>query len=350
MKGDYKPMLRDTLANLSALHGISGMEDAVREYIIKEIKPYCDSIEVDSTGSIIAFKKGREVPVNKMMLCAHMDEVGLIITDINENGLLKFATVGGIDRRVLCGTPVLVGDNKIPGVIGAKPIHLLKGNERSEAPAVDTMFIDIGALSKEEAMQYVLPGDDAVFNTAFGEFGDGLLKGKALDDRAGCAILIDIIKRDLECDLYFVFSTMEEVGLRGAKCAAYSVAPDMAIVVESTTAADIPNVDECSTVCKVGSGAVISFMDRATIYDRGLFKMVQRIASERDIAHQFKRGISGGNDSGSIHNSRGGVRTAAISLPCRYLHSPCGVIAESDLNAVCELTFALAQRAALNKQ
>ena len=278
-----------------------------------------------------------------------MDEVGLIITDVGENGLLKFAAVGGIDDRVLCGTPVLVGDEKLPGVIGAKPIHLLEGDERSKAPSIDNMYIDIGALTKDEALQRVCPGDYAVFDTNFGQFGDGLLKGKALDDRAGCAVLMEIIKRDLECDMYFVFSTMEEVGLRGAKCVAFSLAPDMAIVVESTTAADIPGVDECSKVCKVGEGAVISFMDRATIYDRGLFKMVQRIASDRAIKWQFKKGVTGGNDSGSIHNSRGGVRTAAISLPCRYLHSPCGVIAENDLNAVCELVHALAEKAAMSK-
>lgn len=342
-------MLRDTLAKLSELHGISGVEDDVRNYILKEIKPHCDSVEVNSTGSIIAFKKGKNTPEHKLMLCAHMDEVGLIVTDINENGLLKFATVGGIDRRVLCGTPVLVGEEKIPGVIGAKPLHLLKGDERGAAPAVDELYIDIGALTKDEAFEKVCPGDDVVFDTSFGEFGDGLLKGKALDDRAGCAILMDIIGRDLACDMYFVFSTMEEVGLRGAKCAAYSLEPDMAIVVESTTAADIPNVDECSQVCKVGEGAVISFMDRATIYDRGLYKMVQRVANERGIAWQYKKAVSGGNDSGSIHNSRGGVRTAAISLPCRYLHSPCSVIAEKDLNAVCELTYALAEKAAMSK-
>lgn len=341
-------MLRDTLAKLSELHGISGVEDDVREYIIKEIKPYCDSLEVNSAGCIIAFKKGRQTPEHKLMLCAHMDEVGMIVTDIAENGLLKFATVGGIDARVLCGTPVLVGEEKLPGVIGAKPIHLLKDGERSAAPSVEDLYIDIGALTKAEAFEKVCPGDDVVFDTNFGEFGDGLLKGKALDDRAGCAVLMEIIKRDLACDMYFVFSTMEEVGLRGAKCAAFSVAPDMAIVVESTTAADIPNVDECSKVCRVGEGAVISFMDRATIYDRGLYKMVQRVANDRGIKWQYKKGISGGNDSGSIHNSRGGVRTAAISLPCRYLHSPCSVIAESDLNAVCELVHALAEKALLS--
>ena len=342
-------MLRDTLARLSELHGVSGVEDEVREYIIKEIKPYCDEVSVNSTGSVIAFKKGKNTPENKLMICAHMDEVGLIVTDISEKGLLSFATVGGIDARVLCGTPVLVGDDKIPGVIGAKPIHLLKEDERSKAPEVNGMYIDIGALTKDEALQSVCPGDYAVFDTNFGEFGDGLLKGKALDDRAGCAVLMEIIKRDLNCDLYFVFSTMEEVGLRGAKCAAFSLAPDMAIVVESTTAADIPGVDECSKVCRVGEGAVISFMDRTTIYDRGLLKMVQRIANERGIKWQFKKGVTGGNDSGTIHNSRGGVRTSAISLPCRYLHSPCGVIAESDLNAVCELVHALAEKAAMNQ-
>ena len=342
-------MLRDTLAKLSELHGISGAEDDVRNYILKEIKPYCTSVEVNSTGSVIAYKKGKNNPESKLMLCAHMDEVGMIVTDVGENGLLKFATVGGIDARVLCGTPVLVGEEKLPGVIGAKPIHLLEGDEVSSAPKIEDLYIDIGALTKAEALEKVCPGEDVVFDTRFGEFGDGLLKGKALDDRAGCAVLMEIIKRDLECDLYFVFSTMEEVGLRGAKCAAFSVAPDMAVVVESTTAADIPNVDECSKVCKVGEGAVISFMDRATIYDRGLFKMVQRTANERGIKWQYKKGVTGGNDSGSIHNSRGGVRTAAISLPCRYLHSPCSVIAESDLNAVCELVHALAEKAAMSK-
>ena len=342
-------MLRDTLAALSDLHGVSGVEDEVRDFIIKEIKPYCDEVSVNGTGSVIAFKKGRNTPENKLMLCAHMDEVGLIVTDVAENGLLKFAAVGGIDDRVLCGTPVLVGENKLPGVIGAKPIHLLEGDEKSKAPEIKDLYIDIGALTKEEAMQNVLPGDYAVFDTNFGQFGDGLLKGKAIDDRAGCAVLMEILKRDLECDMYFVFSSMEEVGLRGAKCAAFTLAPDMAIVVESTTAADIPGVDECSKICEVGEGAVISFMDRRTIYDRGMLKMVQRIANDRGIKWQFKKGVTGGNDSGSIHNSRGGVRTAAISLACRYLHSPCGVISESDLNAVCELVHALAEKAAMNK-
>ncbi len=342
-------MLRDTLAKLSELHGVSGVEDEVRDYIIKEIKPYCDEVTVNSTGSVIAFKKGKNTPENKLMICAHMDEVGLIITNIDGNGLLKFATVGSIDARVLCGTPVLVGDDKLPGVIGAKPIHLLENDEKSKVPEVKEMYIDIGATNQQEALMSVCPGDYAVFDTNFGEFGDGLLKGKALDDRAGCAVLMEIIKRELDCDLYFVFSSMEEVGLRGAKCAAFSVAPDMAIVVESTTAADIPGVDECSKICRIGGGAVISFMDRTTIYDRGLFKMEQRIANERGINWQFKKGVTGGNDSGTIHNSRSGVRTAAISLPCRYLHSPCGVISESDLNAVCELVYSLAQKAAMSK-
>ena len=342
-------MLRDTLAKLSELHGVSGVEDEVRDYIIKEIKPYCDEVTVNSTGSVIAFKKGKNTPENKLMICAHMDEVGLIITNIDGNGLLKFATVGSIDARVLCGTPVLVGDDKLPGVIGAKPIHLLENDEKSKVPEVKEMYIDIGATNQQEALMSVCPGDYAVFDTNFGEFGDGLLKGKALDDRAGCAVLMEIIKRELDCDLYFVFSSMEEVGLRGAKCAAFSVAPDMAIVVESTTAADIPGVDECSKICRIGGGAFISFMDRTTIYDRGLFKMEQRIANERGINWQFKKGVTGGNDSGTIHNSRSGVRTAAISLPCRYLHSPCGVISESDLNAVCELVYSLAQKAAMSK-
>lgn len=328
------------LEKLSHLPGISGREDAVREYILKEIAPYCEDVMVDAAGSILAKKKGARPAEKRLMLAAHMDEVGLIITRICEDGLLAFAPVGGIDPRVICGKTVTVGENRIPGAIGIVPVHL--SSDKSSVPALDAMYIDIGTASKEESEKYVRPGDYAVFDTSFEPFGDGLLKGKALDDRAGCAIMIELMKRDFPNDVYFAFTTMEEVGTRGAKCAAFTLQPDYAIVLESTTAADIAGVAESSKVCKVGKGAVIGFMDRSTIYDRELYQRTLDIAREKNIACQIKQAVAGGNDSGAIHQSRGGVRTMAISLPCRYLHAPASVIARSDFEAVCELSYELA--------
>lgn len=337
------------LKNLEALcqlPGVSGREQAVREYIIGQIRDLADEIIVDPTGSVIALKKGARSGGKRLMVCAHMDEVGLIVTRVCDDGLLRFANVGGIDPRVLCGRTVLVGEERIPGVIGVVPIHLSSGDEKNRVPKADKLTIDIGASSAEEARAHVRPGDVCVFDTAFEQFGDGLIKAKALDDRAGCAIMIELMKQEFPGDVYFTFVTMEEVGLRGSACAAFTVAPDAAIVLESTTAADIAGVDKDAQVCRLRQGAVISFMDRSTIYDRELFRRALEVGREKGIAVQVKEAVAGGNDSGAIHKSRGGVRTLAISLPCRYLHAPASVIAKSDLEAayelanelVCELT------------
>lgn len=329
-----------TLEKLSNLPGISGREDAVREYILKEVEACCDEVMVDPAGCILAKKKGARPAEKRLMIAAHMDEVGLIVTRICEDGLLSFAPVGGIDPRVVCGKTVLVGENRIPGAIGIVPIHL--SSDKDSVPAFDSMYIDIGASSKDECEKYVTPGDYAVFDTVFEPFGDGLLKGKAIDDRAGCAIMLELLKRDFPNDVYFAFTTMEEVGTRGAKCASFTLQPDYAIVLESTTAADIAGVEEKSKVCRVGNGAVVGFMDRSTIYDSELYRRTLDIAREKNIPCQIKQAVAGGNDSGAIHQSRGGVRTMAISLPCRYLHAPASVIAQSDFEAVCELGYQLA--------
>ena len=325
------------LDKLSELNGVSGNEDAVREYILRQITPLADEISTDNTGSVIALKKGKRPAPHKLMVAAHMDEVGLIVTYIGDDGMLRFDTVGGVDQRVLCGRHVLIGDECVAGVIGVVPVHLSSGDERSKVPDVNKMYIDIGASSRDEAKKLVREGDFCYFDTDFEKFGDGLLKGKALDDRAGCAVLIELMKQDYETDVYFVFTTMEEVGLRGAGCAAYTVAPDMAIVVESTTAADIAGVEDDSQVCRVGSGAVISFMDRRTIYDREMYNTALDLARKKGISAQVKQAVAGGNDAGAIQQTRSGVRTLAVSLPCRYLHSPASLIAEKDLDAVYEL-------------
>lgn len=331
----------NNLEKLSMLSGVSGREAAVRDYIINKASELADQLTVDPTGSVIAVKRGAQSGSARIMLAAHMDEVGLIITHICSDGTLKFAAVGGIDPRVICGRTVLVGDNSIPGVIGITPIHLSQGDSRSKCPSIDSMYIDIGASSGDEAKALVTPGEICLFNTAFERLGDGRIKGKALDDRAGCAVLLELMKQEYPCDVWFAFTTMEEVGLRGAGCAAYTIAPDYALVVEATTAADIPNVDEASQVCHVGGGAVVGFMDRRTIYDRELFDRALAISHEKAINVQIKQAVAGGNDSGAIQVSRSGVRTLAVSLPCRYLHAPAAVIAEADLNAVYELVYEL---------
>lgn len=328
------------LKKLCTAQGISGDEGAVREMILQEITPFAEKITVTPLGNIIAEKKGANRAKVRLLLNAHMDEVGLLVTTIEKDGLLHFTTVGGIDRRILPGKSVLV-NGEIPGVIGAKPIHLLTGDEKEKAPALDSLTIDIGASSKEEAEKLVSPGDSVTFVSLF-DTAHGHIRSRAIDDRAGCAILIDLMKKDLPYDCTFVFAVQEEVGLRGSKTAAFAAEPEAAIVVESTTAADIPGVPAEKQVCHVGKGPVLSFMDRATIYDRGYFRLAKKLAKENDIPCQVKEAVAGGNDAGAIHVSRGGVRTAAISLACRYLHAPVGMISEADFHHAEELVEKLA--------
>lgn len=329
------------LQHLCERRGISGREEEVRAAVLAEIVPYCQ-VKTDRLGNIIAYKKGKRTPQKKLMLSAHMDEVGLIITHITEDGYLRFQKVGGIDDKILAGIPVEVGEQGVYGVIGAKAIHLLTQEERKLPPDSAQMNIDIGALSREEAMSVVAPGDVASFSSMFRR-REGKIISKALDDRAGCAILIELIRTELEYDMTFVFTVQEEVGLRGAKTAAFSVAPDAAIVVESTTAADISGVPKHKQVCRMGDGPVISFMDGHTIYDREYYQLAFALAQKYGIACQAKEAIAGGNDAGVIHTSRTGVRTVAVSLPCRYLHAPASMIAEADYEASLLLVRHLAE-------
>jgi putative aminopeptidase FrvX len=333
------------LEKLCLAPGISGREDRVRSLILEEIKPYADQWQVDGLGNLIVWKKGKQRPKVKLMLSAHMDEVGFLVTRVAKDGTLSLTCVGGIDQRVIPGRCVTVGDQRIPGVIGAKPIHLLKGEEKEKAVPMDDLRIDIGAKDQEEALRWVQPGDDVCFESSFEVAGEAI-QAKALDDRAGCMVLISMIRSELPYDMYFTFVVQEEVGLRGAAAAAYSVNPEAALVIESTTAADIHGVDEDKRVCAVGRGAVLSFMDKRTIYDREYFQLAFHIAKEQNIPCQAKQAVAGGNDAGAIHVSRGGVRTLALSLPCRYLHSAVSLISKSDLEAVESLTALLAERIA----
>lgn len=333
----------EELKEICMLDGTSGDEGAVRDYILSHIT--ADKVEADNLGNIIVFKKGRSAPKNKVLLAAHMDEVGFMITDITEDGFLRFDAVGGIDPRVVLGRAVRLKNGTL-GVIGTKATHQQTAEQRKKAPDFGDMYIDIGALSRGAAQKLAARGDTACFDTDFFRFGDGFIKGKALDDRAGCLIMMDMINSDLAYDTWFAFTVQEEVGTRGAAAAAFTVNPDIAIVLETTTACDIAGVSGDKRVCSLGSGAVISYMDRRTVYDRELYRLAFDTAQRLSIPAQTKTAVAGGNDSGAIHVSRGGVRTCALSVPCRYLHSPSCVIKESDYTATKQLAFAMAEACA----
>lgn len=331
------------LEKLCTAHGISGSEDGVRDIITEEIRPFADDIKTDSQGNLIVFKKGRKKPAKRMLISAHMDEVGFTVTYINSDGTLKLAPVGGINDSAAFAKNVLIGKNKLHGVVNAKPIHLLKPEERKKCPAIDTLSIDIGAKDKDEAEKYVSLGDPVVFDSPY-ENKDGRIISKAIDDRFGCLVLIEMIRSELEYDMYFSFVVQEEIGLRGAKTAAFTVNPDCAVVVEATTASDVPYAENEKRVCCVGKGAVISYMDRATVYDKEYYKLGMELAKEMGVKAQTKTMIAGGNDAGAIHSSRDGVRTMAVSVPCRYIHSSSSLALAEDMEAVYKIVKVSAER------
>lgn len=324
------------LKDLCLLNGTSGDEVRVRDYIINEIKEY-STYEVDNLGSIIAYKKGKKKPNKTVCINAHMDEVGFIITGITSDGYLRFAPVGGIDTKVCLDRAVTVGENRINGVIADKAYHLLEEGEKDKAPSFDKLLIDIGAKSETEAQSVVSLGDFAYFESDYTELGNGYIKAKALDDRIGCMLMIELIKSELEYDTVFCFNVQEEVGLRGSKCTSFAVGADISIVLEATTAGDLDGVSGADRVCVLGNGGVVSFMDNRTIYDRELYKLAMNTASENNIPVQTKTAVAGGNDAGSIQISGKGAKVMALSLPCRYIHSPSSVVKKSDIDNTREL-------------
>ena len=337
----------ESLKELCRLNGTSGREEAVREYILKQIGSNAEC-SVDNLGNIIVFKKGNQPAKKKVMLAAHMDEVGFIVNYITDDGFLKFSCVGGIDKRVVFGRSVLI-NRDVHGVIAAKPIHLLDSDEKDKIPSIDKMYIDIGAKDKADALKKVSLGDVAFFDSDVRALGKNKLKGKAIDDRAGCAIMLDMIKGEIPFDTYFVFTVQEEVGLRGARVAAYSLDPDYAVVIETTTAADVAGVSGEKRVCSLGGGAVVSYMDRSTIYDKTLYDFAFAVAEKNSIKCQTKSMVAGGNDAGAIHITRGGIKTITVSVPCRYLHSPSCVIDVDDFYSVSSLVRILAESMADDK-
>ena len=304
----------DLLKQLCLIDSTAGDESAVRDFIVNEIKDFCQ-LKIDNLGNIICFKKGKNTPCKKVMVDAHMDEVGLIITSVTDSGFLKFSTVGGIDVSALMFRKVII-NGEICGVISGKPFHLLSADSRKKLPSDHDLYIDIGAKDKTEALNKISLGDRAVITSEFEVLGENV-KSKALDDRIGCATLISLLKEDADYDFYATFTTGEEIGLRGAKVATFAVNPDSAIVLEGTTAADIADVPSEKSVCSLGQGVAVSFMDKATVYDKEYYNA----ALQSGIKCQAKCAVAGGNNSGSVHLTREGVRTIALSVPCRYIHT-----------------------------
>lgn len=326
-------MLLEKLCNLD---GVSGNEGAVRDFIKSQISSYADNISVDNIGNLIAFKKGSDSS-KKVMLSCHTDEVGFIINGITKEGYLEFQTVGGIDTRVIISKKVRIGN--IKGIIGIKAIHLTTKSERENIPKVKDLYIDIGAKDEEDAKKYVKLGDYAAFDTDFELLGKSSIKAKAIDDRVGCYILTELIKQPVQYDTYFCFCTQEEVGLRGSRVAAYKINPDICLVIEATTCSDVKGSVPHGYSTIMNKGAAISFMDRTTIYNKDLYEWLYELAKKKNIPVQYKNLVAGGNDAGIIHLTNNGIPTLSVSLPCRYIHSPCGIASLDDIESLKKLSL-----------
>lgn len=321
----------DTVKALCALSGVSGWEDEVRDYILERAMPCAQEISTDAMGNLYIFKKGRIAPARPLMVCAHMDEVGILVTGYREDGSLRFDFVGGIDRRVVLGKRVYLGPERRLGVIGLKAVHLVPKEERDTVPRQEELYVDIGAEDETTAKELVPPGTRGTFDPGVVCFGDGYIKAKALDDRVGCAAMLKLLEEELPADAWFVFTVQEEVGCRGAVTAANRLRPGGAIVLEGTTAADIPGVEEGNEVCFLGRGLVIPFMDRGTIYDPALLELAAGAAQKSGTPWQTKSRVAGGTDASAIQRSGEGVKVLTVSVPLRNIHSPASLGRAEDM-------------------
>ncbi|NLX83838.1 MAG: M42 family metallopeptidase [Clostridiales bacterium] len=329
------------LKALTEAFGPSGSENEVRKLLKEAASKLCDDITIDRCGNLVCRRQGSDHSKPSVTFAAHMDEIGFIVTGHTEDGLLRFRPIGGVDPRVVVSKWVLIGPEKIKGIIGAMAIHLQTKADRERVLGYDNLYIDIGAADSKEAEKLCPLGTYAVFDTEYTEFGDGFIAARGLDDRVGCKNLLEILKTsDYEGDLCCVFVTQEEVGLRGSTGAAFHLQPDIAIILEGTAANDLGDTPLRYQVCVPGEGVAISFMDHASIADKDLFNQMKDVAVARGIPHQIKRAITGGNDAGSFQTSGKGARTCVLSVPCRYIHSGNNVAKLSDIKAQADLALA----------
>ncbi|MCD5413822.1 MAG: M42 family metallopeptidase [Clostridiales bacterium] len=318
------------LKKLTESFGASGDEGEVRKIIKEELNDVVDEYRVDIMGNVFATKKSKNKNAPHVIICAHMDEVGLMVKGIDSDGYIKFASIGGIDPRVLVSKAIYIGKDKISGIIGSKAIHLQTADESSKAIPMDKLYIDIGCTNKKETEKLVSLGDYIYFDSKYVEFGSNSIKAKALDDRVGCAIIIELLKLELPITVTGVFTVQEEVGLRGAAVAANQVDSDLAIILEGTLCADIYDEDPHLEVTNFGAGPAISIMDRTSIYNRTLVDSLVDTAKENNIPWQYRRSGSGGNDAGRFHVAKSGTPSLSVAVPCRYIHSAVSVMNRDD--------------------
>ncbi|MDD5130794.1 MAG: M42 family metallopeptidase [Candidatus Omnitrophica bacterium] len=320
--------------------GISGYESQIAKIMHDEFKKSCDAVEIDNFGNVIA-KKGKGK--TKIMLAAHMDEIGLMVKHITKEGFLYFIKLGGIDDRILPAQRVIVKSKKGDcfGIIGTKPPHLQKEEERKKPLKYEDMFIDIGCRSKEEAQAKVEIGDAVIFEPNSGVLNGKLYYGKAIDDRIGCFALVKIMEK-LKCnaEVYAVATTQEEVGLKGARTSAFKIDPDFALAIDTNAAGDTPQVSERESSLKLGEGVSITIIEasgRGLIVNEKLKNLLIDTARKNKIKYQIDVIEGGMTDGAIIHMNREGVPTGVLSIPTRYIHSPTGVFSIDDLNSAVEL-------------
>ena len=334
------------LEELSLTPAISGNENDIREIIKRELKDVSDEIETDTMGNVICTKNG-ETDGPTVMLASHMDEIGLMVKHITDEGFVKFIKIGGINDQMLINQAVIIhsDDEKVPGVIGSKPPHVTKPEERKKVIPYTEMFIDIGANDKEEAEKMVSIGDMITFRSWFEEYPNDKVMGKALDNRIGCYVMMEIMKRvESRATIYGVGTVQEEVGLKGAKVSSYSLNPDYAFALDTTLAGDHPGITIEEAPCKMGSGPAVILADRSgdgVITPKVMKDMIIDAAQKEDIPIQLEVSDGGTTDGTAIHLNRDGIITGVISVPTRYIHTPVSVASASDIENTIELLVAI---------
>jgi len=340
----------DILRQLSDAFGVSGFEDEVREQITGLVSPYVDEVRTDTLGNLFATRKGKGDFT--LMIDAHMDEVGFMLKWIEDSGYLRFAPLGGWDPRIIPGHRVEIltrSGEKRYGVIGSAPPHILTDEERNKPIPIEKMFIDVGATSQQDALDMGFHiGDPLTIHYPFIELHDGYVTGKAFDDRAGCAVMIEIARRlaekKLDINIVFSFVVGEEVGLRGARTSAYQIDPDLAIALEGTIGADMPGVPQSSQPVRLGRGPAITVADRSIIVSRKLIEAIESVAEDGAIPYQYKLPTYGGTDAGVIHTTRAGILTGVVSVPCRFIHSPTSTMRLNDFENTVRLMTRFIER------
>lgn len=330
------------LERLSNAHGLSGYEGNVRQIIEEEIKPYVDEIKIDKMGNLIATKHGSK-PV--VMLAAHMDEIGLMVKYVDDKGFVFFTKSGGwFDQTLLNKRMVLhTEQGAVYGVIGSKPPHAMKEEDKKKPVLAEDMFIDIGATGKDDAEKMgVKSGTPVTPDMGFKSLGNDRVTGKAFDNRAGCAMLIEALRemKDVKATVHAVFTVQEEVGLKGAKTSAFGLNPDVAIATDVTITGDHPGIEKKHSAIELGKGPSVTVSDaegRGIIVPEPVLNWLKEAAESNKIPYQLEVGVGGTTDASAIHLTREGIPSGVISLPTRYIHTPVSVLSMGDLEKCAQL-------------